>query len=256
MTSTSTRLRDAWWAYRRTSLRAASQHARRPLATARRMPDSIWKLSLELFRELVAQGPVPASASVSAASASFALSLVAMAVKASARRSDFAGDPMRAHALADAAQSGSALMMRHADDDIAAFGKYLGSLRMPKLSAEELAQRQLATDAALRKATETPLEAARAAARGIELCTQAAQIVHSSVAADLAGAAALLAGAVRALLLAVDSNLGRLKPSSEFHKKMCNERRQLEDQVTRQAAQIENGLAALGTQQTRKQRPQ
>ena len=219
------------------------------------MPDSIWKSPLERFREQVAQGPVPASASVSAVSASLALSLVAMVLKASVKRKGFAGDILRADALADSAQSESARMMRYADDDIAAFGEYLGSLRLPKLTAEDRARRQLALDAALRKATEMPLDAARVAAHGIDLCLEVASVAHPAVAADLGGAAALLAGAVQALLLAVDSNLSRLKPDSELHRKMAAERRQLEDHATRQVTAVLNRLAAPQTEEASKHRP-
>ncbi len=219
------------------------------------MPDSIWKSSLERFREQVAQGPVPASASVSAVSSSLALSLVAMVLKASVKRKDFAGDILRADALVDAAQSESARMMRYADDDIAGFGEYLGTLRLPKLTAEDRAKRQLAVEGALRKATEMPLDAARAAARGIDLCFEVASVAHPVVAADLGGAAALLAGAVRALLLAVDSNLSRVKPDSEFYREMGAERRQLEDRAMKQAAAVLDRLAAVLTEHASKRQP-
>jgi formiminotetrahydrofolate cyclodeaminase len=61
--------------------------------------------------------------------------------------------------------------------------------------------------AALRAAIETPLESSRTAAAAIDLCDQALPYMRGAIAADVHGAAALLAGAVRAILCTVEENL-------------------------------------------------
>src|SRR5215471_10985585 len=97
--------------------------------------------------------------------------------------------------------------MRLADEDRAAYGIYREALKLPKGTDE----RRQAITSALRRATEMPLAAARTAASAIDLCRQAASVVPGDIAADARGAAALLAGTVRAILASVDANLERLK---------------------------------------------
>jgi formiminotetrahydrofolate cyclodeaminase len=60
---------------------------------------------------------------------------------------------------------------------------------------------------ALRRAIETPLAAARAAAAGIDLCHEADGLIAGAMHADVRGAEALLAGVVRAILCTVEENL-------------------------------------------------
>ena len=66
------------------------------------------------------------------------------------------------------------------------------------------------------KAINVPLEVARTANFGIELCEKARGHIHAVVAPDLGIAAGLLAGTVRSTLVTVSSNLQHLPESDPF----------------------------------------
>jgi formiminotetrahydrofolate cyclodeaminase len=70
--------------------------------------------------------------------------------------------------------------------------------------------------AALRRAIETPLAAARSAASGLDLCVETLGFLDGAIAADARGAAAQLAGTVRAILCTVDENLRTVTDDAFF----------------------------------------
>jgi formiminotetrahydrofolate cyclodeaminase len=82
--------------------------------------------------------------------------------------------------------------------------------------------------AALRQAIETPLCAARAAVAGLELCAQSSGLVKATLVADLRAAEALLAGALRAILICIDANL---KGREAEHRDAVAERHAIEDRA-------------------------
>jgi formiminotetrahydrofolate cyclodeaminase len=137
-----------------------------------------------------------------------------------AKRKNFVGDLAKLKSLCSAARSESEHLARYSEDDIAAYSEYLKSRQ------------------ATRKLIEAPLQAARSALLGLDLCVDAAGMVRGAVAADLGTAAILLEAAVRAILLNVDANLQQLPD----HEAMA-ERKELEakacqrlDAILRQVA--------------------
>jgi formiminotetrahydrofolate cyclodeaminase len=157
---------------------------------------------------------------VSAVSASLGLGLLEKVVRIVSHRRDFSGDLGRLSELGDAARRESARLARYADEDIAAFNEYMVCRRLAKDTA-----------AALRTTIEIPMNVARSAAAGIDLCHGAASFVHAFVAADLGAAAELLAGAVRATLLSGDFNLSQIPHDSQFYRDVIAERRELQSQT-------------------------
>ncbi len=115
-----------------------------------------------------------------------------------------------------------------------------GALHAELLQLLQAEQRALA--AALRRATEVPLAAANAAVAGLNICAEAADLAGGSAATDLGGAAMLLAGAVRAMLLSVDANLAALG-ETEFRDQAAVERGELEDRAIRQSNAIRKRVA-------------
>jgi formiminotetrahydrofolate cyclodeaminase len=99
---------------------------------------------------------------------------------------------------------------------------YAAYLRARKVSDGE--------QAALRRAIETPLEAARAAASGLDLCVEALGFIGGAIAADARGAANLLRGAVHAILCSVDENLRAVK-DEVFFGQIAAERRKLAERA-------------------------
>jgi formiminotetrahydrofolate cyclodeaminase len=203
------------------------------------MEDSIWTATLASFRERVTgQEPAPAGVSASAVTATFALGLLTKVLKISSQRKNFPGDPQQVAALLDSAGRESAALARAADQDIAAFYRYLDCLRLPRATEKQQAERRQAMDAAMHEAIELPLNAARAAARGLDLCMKATGLVHSFVAADLGAAATLLAGAVQAILLSVDFNVRQLDSGEALRAQVPAESLQLENQALQHAEVI------------------
>ena len=199
---------------------------------------SLWQLSLEGFREKVAsRDPSVAAVAVAAVAASTALGLIEMVLEITANRKSFQGDRKRIDTLVESARTESERLARYADEDPRAYSWYVHCLKMPKASESERAHREQALTDALHRATEVPLSAARAAMAGLNICAEAAEMAHGAVASDLGGAAMLLAGAVRAMLLSVDVNLKSLG-ESEFADQIAAERAELEERAERQAKTV------------------
>lgn len=154
-----------------------------------------------------AKDPIVAGVAVSAVSAGLGMALLALTLKVASRRKDFAGDRAQLNRLLVAVNKESVRLVRYADQDIAAYQKFRDSLKHKR-----------GVDAALRRIVETPLEAARSAAYGLDLCAEAVPLVPLSVASDLSAAEALLAGAVRAILFTVDVNLLQLPAKSKLRR--------------------------------------
>ena len=208
------------------------------------MSASLWRLSLEEFRERVASAdPTVAAVSVSSVSAASALDLVVMVLEVMGKRKDFRGDRQRLEELADAAREESDRLARYAGEDPAAYAAYLRCLRMPKNTEAQRRERGRAITQALRRATDVPLAAARTAVAGLNICAEAGGMAHGAVATDLGGAAMLLAGAARAMLLSVDANLEALG-ESEYRDQVAAEREELEQSAARQERTVRKKVAA------------
>lgn len=202
-------------------------------------PAPVWESTLENFRTAAAgSGPMPAGVAISAASASFALGLLAKVLKVTSRRKDFAGDALKVEKLADSAKVASKRMLQYAEEDMAAFNAYMASARLPRATDQEREDRKQAIDAAVRLALETPMAAARAAASGINLCVDAAELVHTHVVADLGAAATLLSGALRVFLLCADSNMHQLAPDPSAYRSLMSGRLELESKAFQQADSV------------------
>jgi len=157
------------------------------------MSDSVWNETLEGFRKrLAGTDPAPAGVSVAAVSATLALGLLIKVLEITKNRKSFSGDPQQIEKLIRDAAYESTRLAQAADDDIAAYKEYLASRR---------------SAAALRRAIEVPLGAARVAASGLELCAQSADLVSVPLAPDLDAARTLLAGALRAMFFSIEANL-------------------------------------------------
>ncbi len=175
--------------------------------------NTIWKASLEGFQaEILGGDSITGGVAVAAVSAALATSVLQMVLQIAARKN---GSPEIPRLIAGARVEASRLA-RLADEDRAAYGAFREAVRLPRRSEAEAGARARAMSAALRRATETPLAAARSAGTAMGLCLEAAALVEGQVAADVGGATALLAGAVRAILYSVEANL-RLQVRRKRH---------------------------------------
>lgn len=209
------------------------------------MQAPLWQSSLDAFcGSLASAEPTPAGVAASAAAASFGFSLMAKVLKVSSRKKEFSSSVAKLDSLSGTARSESKRMLQLAEQDVAAFNAYLASTRMPQSTDLERADRKRAQDAAVHKAIEIPLEAAKASAAGIGLCSEATSLTHSAVAADLGAAASLLAGALRAFHLCAESNIRQLAGETAPYKGFPVERAERESRALRQADSVLKQAAA------------
>jgi len=210
------------------------------------MAAPIWESSLEQFRAAAASGdPTPAGVAVSAVSASFALGLLAKVLKVSGRHKKFAASAAKIGSLSDAARAEAKRMLQFAEEDIAAFSAYVASGRLPQATDREREERQRAVNAAVRKAIEIPLAAARSAAAGLELCSEASGLTHAAVIADLGAATSLLSSAMRIFLLCADSNLRQLALDPQPFREIFAARTEWENRANRYAESALKHVASV-----------
>jgi formiminotetrahydrofolate cyclodeaminase len=175
-------------------------------ATPDTMTDhSVWDWRLGEFRDRTASdAPTPGGGSAAMVSATIGLGLVLMALRVTARRPE-TGDALMP--LIESGERRIAELSGHADADIAVFEAYMQALRMPRGTDAEKAARREALAQATIAATEVPLNAAQSALEGLDLACQAVHVAHANIVSDVAAGAALLHGAVTAVLYSVDINL-------------------------------------------------
>lgn len=175
---------------------------------------SLWDSNLRDFRDRAAsREPVPGGGSVAAVAAAQGLALVLMALEVSLRRKD--PHPELAGILAQ----GKALLgplSDSADEDAEAFGKYMDVFRMARNTPEQEAARARALEAASSHALEAPLRAAERCLEGLTLAHEAVKLVHSGIVSDVGAGAAILHGALVAVLYNVDINLKGITDPVEF----------------------------------------
>jgi formiminotetrahydrofolate cyclodeaminase len=90
----------------------------------------------------------------------------------------------------------------------------MSSYKLPKQSDEEKSARARAIQETTIAATRAPLTAAADAVAGLELAERAAVLAKGNVVSDVGAGAALLGGAVAAVLLNVDINLPGLSDAT------------------------------------------
>ncbi len=173
------------------------------------MTDSIWDWGLAEFRDRTASDdPTPGGGSAAMVGAAIGLGLVQMALRVTARKvEDTSG-------LSPLIEAGDRLMVelsQHADSDIAVFEVYMAALKLPRDTDEQKTTRRAAMAEAALAATEVPLNAAQTVLESLDVARQAAAAADRGILSDVGAGAALLNGAVTAVLYNVDINLGSVK---------------------------------------------
>ena len=171
--------------------------------------DSVWSWSLTEFRDRTASdSPTPGGGSAAMVSAAIGMGLVLMALRVTARK---AADPESLSPLIAAGDGLLAELSDHADADIAVFDAYMAALRLPRESEDEKSKRRTALADAGAAGTETLLNAAQSTLEALNVAGQAAHLAQDNILSDVAAGAALLNGAVQAVLFTVDINLPGIK---------------------------------------------
>ncbi len=168
--------------------------------------------SIEKFLDDLASGaPTPGGGSAAAIMGAMGAALVSMVCNVSIGKKGYEAVDAELKAVRGEAEQARLRLTAMVAGDIAAFDALMAAYRLPKATDDDKAQRASAIQHALRGATETPLDCARACAEVIELARRAADVGYTGVISD-AGVGVLAAlAALRSAALNVYINAPSLK---------------------------------------------
>lgn len=156
--------------------------------------------------ELAAGTATPGGGSAAAYGAAMGAALVAMVARLTVGKKKYADVESRMNEIiieADKLRGDLALGVQR---DAAAFEEVMAAFRLPKETDEQQTARDAAIETATHHAAEVPLEAARMAARVIELAAEVAETGNSNAVSDAGSAGALAGAALHAAGLNVKIN--------------------------------------------------
>jgi formiminotetrahydrofolate cyclodeaminase len=191
---------------------------------------------IDLLDAFASNDAVPGGGSASALAGALGVSLLIMVAGLPKTRSgesvpeeatDLAEASARLRPLRDA-------LVTSIDADSEAFRSVLAAARLPKASEPEEQVRLEAMQAAMREATEEPLEAMRACQQALAGAVIVARNALRAAASDVGVAVELLAAAVRGCALNIDTNLAGIK-DDQYRERLRIERQQLEADSTADA---------------------
>jgi formiminotetrahydrofolate cyclodeaminase len=183
---------------------------------------------LDLLDAFAASDPVPGGGSATAVAGALGTSLLIMVASLPKTRT---GAPEEVADLAAAAARLRPLrdtFVELIDRDTAAYQGVMAAMRLPRGTDAEQAARRSAIDAAMRGATEAPLETMRACQQALAGARVIADNGHVAAASDAGVGVELLLAALRGAALNVDTNLAGLKDAA-YVDRIRAERRQLEE---------------------------
>ena len=165
----------------------------------------------EFLDALASSAPTPGGGSAGALVGALGAALLAMVGNLTAGKKGYetVEDSMR-RLIAESGRLRGELA-RLADEDVKVFGEVMAAYRMPRDGAGERAARKAAIQAALRNATEIPLELARICAGVIELAAAAAEEGNTNVVSDAGVGVVAAHAALRAAALNVYVNAGSIE---------------------------------------------
>jgi formiminotetrahydrofolate cyclodeaminase len=196
----------------------------------------------ELLRAFSSTDPTPGGGSASALASAVGASLLMMVAGLPKTRTNV---PEERTALQNASNQIGALRDRLTgaiDADTTAYDQVVAAYRMPKASSNEQAVRQAAIQAALRRATDVPLDVMRWSAQALEQAAAIARHGLPSAASDVGVGVALLRAGATGARLNVDINVGSVKDSS-YADAIRSEARQLSEAIERYGASVAAALS-------------
>lgn len=168
--------------------------------------------SIDEFLERLASGdPTPGGGSAAAIMGAMGAALVSMVCNVSFGKPGCeAAEPELRSMLVKSDELRRRLIAMVAED-MAAFDSLMAAYKLPKSSDEEKSRRGETIQGSLKRATEVPLECARACAEVVELARRAAQLGYRHVISDVGVGVAAADAALRSAALNVFINAPALK---------------------------------------------
>ena len=172
----------------------------------------ITQSSIETFLDELASGnPTPGGGSAAAILGAMGAALVSMVCNVTIGKKGYEAVEAEMRAVLGESEKVRRRLTGMVAEDIAAFDSILAAYKLPKTTDDEKARRAAAIQAGLRRATETPLDCARACAEVIALARRASEKGYLNVISD--GGVGVLAGftGLRSAALNVYINAPALK---------------------------------------------
>jgi formiminotetrahydrofolate cyclodeaminase len=168
--------------------------------------------SIDDFLEGLASGaPTPGGGSAAAIMGAMGAALVSMVCNVSIGKKGYESAELELRAVRAQSEALRLRLTAMVADDVAAFESLMAAYKLPKLTDEDKARRGEAIQAALRSATEVPLDCTRVCAEVTSLALRSSEAGYRGVISD-AGVAALAAcAAARSAALNVHINAPALK---------------------------------------------
>lgn len=178
--------------------------------------------SIQTFLDdLASAKPTPGGGSAAAIMGAMGAALVSMVCNLTVGKKDYEAVEPEMKKLLGEAEALRGRLTGMIADDVAAFDGLMGAYKLPKATDEEKAARSAAIQAGLKRATEVPLECARACAQAMRLSHRAAQSGNLNVISD-AGVAVLAAhAALRSAALNVYINAPSIKDRAFGEQKLA-----------------------------------
>lgn len=150
-------------------------------------------LSVEQFLDALASAePTPGGGTAAAFVGAMGAALLVMVSGLTKTRTNTDDERDTLTAMRASLDAGGASLRTCADRDAEAFDRVMAAYRRPKRADDEKANRKAAIQAALREATDVPLETLRLAATAMELGETVARYGNPAAASDVGVAAGLL----------------------------------------------------------------
>lgn len=184
----------------------------------------------ELLDAFASNRPVPGGGSASALAGAVGASLLIMVASLPKTRHGTDEERTALDAAAERLRPVRDELAALIDRDSDAYTSVLEAYRLPKSNDTEKAARQQAVDAAMRRATEAPLETMRACERAMREAETVAASGAPSASSDVAVAIELVKTAARGASMNVETNLAAVK-DVDYATRVSQERRDLEQAI-------------------------
>ncbi len=165
----------------------------------------------QFLDELASKASTPGGGGAAAVSGAMGAALISMVANFTVGKKGYEAVDGEARTILEQSEALRAKLTDAIKDDVSAFNRVMASYGMPKESDEEKAARSAEIQAALKEATDVPLECARLCREVLDLSQPIADIGNNNVISD-AGVAVLAAYAgLRSAALNVYINIGGIK---------------------------------------------
>lgn len=201
-----------------------------------------WSIA-EFLERAAAATPTPGGGSVAATAGALGVAMVQMVANLTLGREECRESGPVIRALLQEAGGLRREFETLAAEDMAAFDRVMDAYRLPKATEREKELRREAVQAALRQATEIPLEVARAGLQTAGLAERLAAIGRESVLSDAGVACYLGEAAVRSALVNVGVN-ARLLHDRHYVERTLREKERLAAEAAAVTERVERLLGA------------